>query len=165
MAAGVGLGGRRTAGGGGDGGYGYDGVVDAVDRGSAGGRLGRAGWPGSSESYPATRAAFAAGRLRVEQVRVIVTAAERAPVGVSREQLHAAEAELVAKATGVGSRSGRPLNAKRLRQVARRMFEVVSVEVADRHESDQLNAEADRAEAGPGAPCTTTATAPLPAGS
>ena len=99
------------------------------------------------ETYPATREAFAAGRLRIEQVRVIVRAAERAPAGITREQLHAAEAELVGKATGVGSRSGRPMNAKRLRQAARRMFETVSVELADRHESDQLNVEADRAEA------------------
>jgi Domain of unknown function (DUF222)/HNH endonuclease len=99
------------------------------------------------EAYPATREAFAAGLLRVEQVRVIVKAAERAPVGVTRGQLEAAEAELVAKATGVGSRTGRPMNAKRLRQAARRMFETVSAELADRHESDQLNAEADRAEA------------------
>ncbi len=53
----------------------------------------------------------------------------------------------MAKATGAGSRSGRPMNAKRLRQAARRMFETVSAELADRHESDQLNAEADRAEA------------------
>ena len=78
---------------------------------------------------------------------MIVRAAERAPAGVSGEQLAAAEAELVAKATGVGSRSGRPMNAKRLRQAARRMFETVSAELADRHESDQLNTEADRAEA------------------
>ena len=99
------------------------------------------------ETYPATREAFAAGLLRIEQVRVIVKAAERAPAGVTGEQLAAAEAELVAKATGVGSRSGRPMNAKRLRQAARRMFETVSAELADRHESDQLNAEADRAEA------------------
>ena len=99
------------------------------------------------QTYPATREAFAAGLLRVEQVRVIVRAAERAPAGVTGEQLAAAEAALVAKATGVGTRSGRALNAKRLRQAARRMFESVSVELADRHESDQLNAEADRAEA------------------
>ena len=99
------------------------------------------------ETYPATREAFAAGLLRIEQVRVIVNAAERAPAGVTAEQLHAAEAGLVAKATGVGSRSGRPMNAKRLRQAARRMFETVSAELANRHESDQLNTEADRAEA------------------
>jgi len=99
------------------------------------------------ETYPATREAFAAGLLRVEQVRVIVKAAERAPDGVTSEQLQAAEAELVAKATGVGSRTGRAMNAKRLRVVARRMFETISREAADRHESDLLNAEADRAEA------------------
>ena len=99
------------------------------------------------ESYPATREAFAAGRLRVEQVRVIVKAADKAPVGVSGEQLAEAEAELVAKATGVGSPTGRPLDAKRLRVVARRMFETISAETADRHESDLLNTEADRAEA------------------
>ncbi len=98
------------------------------------------------ETYPATREAFAAGLLRIEQVRVIVKAAERAPAGVTGEQLHAAEAGLVAKATGAGSRSGRPMNAKRLRQAARRMFESVSAELANRHESDQLNTEADRAE-------------------
>ena len=78
---------------------------------------------------------------------MIVRAAERAPAGVTREQLAAAEAELVAKATGVGSRAGRPWCAKRLRQAARRMFETVSADLADRHESDQLNTEADRAEA------------------
>ena len=48
---------------------------------------------------------------------------------------------------GSGPGAGRPMNAKRLRQAARRMFATVSVELADRHESDQLNAEADRAEA------------------
>ncbi len=35
------------------------------------------------ETYPATREAFAAGLLRIEQVRVIVKAAERAPAGVT----------------------------------------------------------------------------------
>ena len=106
------------------------------------------GWPGGCRR-PTRRPGRRSrpGLLRVEQVRVIVKAAERAPAGVTGEQLHAAEAELVAKATGVGSRTGRPMNAKRLRQAARRMFETVSVELADRHESDQLNAEADRAEA------------------
>ena len=78
---------------------------------------------------------------------MVVKAAERAPAGITREQLEAAEAGLVGKATGAGSRSGRPMNAKRLRQAARRMFDTVSAELADRHESDQLNAEADRAEA------------------
>ena len=97
------------------------------------------------ESYPATREAFAAGRLRIDQVRVIVKAADTAPAGISVDQLAVAEAGLVAKATGAVD--GRPINARRLRVVARRMFETISAEAADRHESALLTAEADRAEA------------------
>ncbi len=93
------------------------------------------------ETYEATRAAFADGRLRADQVAVIVRAADRAPVGISPEQLRVAEETLVAKATGDSSPIGRPVNARRLRQVARRMFEVISKELADRHESDQLEDE------------------------
>jgi hypothetical protein len=98
------------------------------------------------EKYAATREAFAAGRLRTSQVRVIVRAADQAPAGVSPEQLRSAEESLVALATGDGSRSGRPLNAKRLRQAARRMFEDIDPDLADRHESDQLKREERRAE-------------------
>ena len=97
------------------------------------------------ESYPATREAFAAGRLRIEQVRVIVKAADNAPAGLTADQVAEAEAGLVARATGAVG--GRPVNAKRLRVLARRMFETISREAADRHESDLLDAEADRAEA------------------
>ena len=97
------------------------------------------------ETYEATRAAFAAGRLRLDQVAVIVRAADRAPVGITLAQLRLAEETLVAKATGDASRTGRPVNAKRLRQVARRMFDVISKELADQHESDQLNDEEDHA--------------------
>ena len=99
-----------------------------------------------NDTYAATREAFAAGRIRSSQVRVIVTAAERAPAGVSPDQLRAAEESLVAMATGDGTRTGRPMDAKRLRQAARRMFEVVSAELADAHESDLLQREEERAE-------------------
>jgi len=68
--------------------------------------------------YAATREAFAAGRVRVEQVRVIVTAAEQAPAEATPVQVRAAEEWLVAKATGAGTRTGRPMDAKRLRQRA-----------------------------------------------
>jgi hypothetical protein len=98
------------------------------------------------ETYPATRVAFAAGRLRVDQVKVIVNAGQRAPAGVTPEQLHEAEELLVGKATGAANRSGRPIDARRLRQLARRMFETISPELADVHESDQLRAEEQRAE-------------------
>ena len=98
------------------------------------------------ETYPATREAFAAGLLRLDQVKVIVNAGQRAPAGVTPEQLHEAEELLVGKATGAANRSGRPIDARRLRQLARRMFETISPELADLHESDQLRAEEDRAE-------------------
>src|SRR3954454_6074083 len=84
-----------------------------------------------AEKYCATRAAFAAGDLRVEQVRVIVNAAEEG---------------LVARATGEGTRSGRPTDAKRLRQVARRMFAAIDHDLADRHEAILLGRETRAAE-------------------
>src|SRR4051794_21772030 len=63
--------------------------------------------------YPATRDAFAAGALRVEQVRVIVNAAEQAPAEATTAQVSMAEGWLLAKATGKSSRTGRGLDAKR----------------------------------------------------
>lgn len=95
--------------------------------------------------YEATRAALAAGRLRLEQVRVIVRAAERAPKGVTPEQVRVAEEALVAKATGEGTRSGRAMNARRLRVEARRMFATISPRLADEHEGAELASEEERA--------------------
>ena len=97
-------------------------------------------------TYAATREAFAAGRLRVEQVRVIVQAADQAPPEATPEQVRMAEELLVAKATGDGTRSGRPMDARRLRQAARRMFDVVDRDLADRHEQILLGREARTAE-------------------
>jgi Domain of unknown function (DUF222) len=99
-----------------------------------------------AEKYAATRTAFAAGDLRVEQVRVIVNAAEQAPAEATAEQVTAAEEWLVAKATGAANRSGRPVDAKRLRQTARRMFAAIDVELADRHEAILLGRESRSAE-------------------
>ena len=99
------------------------------------------------ESYAATREAFAAGRLRLDQVRVIVRAADQAPVEATPQQITAAEEWLVAQATGAGTRSGRPTDAKRLRQVARRMFGAIDHDLADRHEAILLGRETRTAEA------------------
>jgi uncharacterized protein DUF222/HNH endonuclease len=99
------------------------------------------------ERYAATREAFAAGRLRLAQVRVIVHAADQSPAEATPAQVRAAEEWLVAKATGDGTRSGRPMNARRLRQAARRMFDPVDTELADRHEAILLGREHRRAEA------------------
>jgi hypothetical protein len=98
------------------------------------------------ERYPATREAFAAGELRVEQVRVIVSAAEQAPVEATPGQVAAAEHWLVGQATGAGTRSGRRLDAKRLRQAARRMFATIDPELAARHEAILLGRETRTAE-------------------
>ncbi|MGA8246815.1 MAG: DUF222 domain-containing protein [Nocardioides sp.] len=99
------------------------------------------------EKYAVTREAFAAGGLRVEQVRVIVHAAEQAPVEATVQQVAVAEAWLVDRATGAGTRSGRPMDAKRLRQAARRMFATIDHELAARHEAILLGRETRTAEA------------------
>ena len=96
--------------------------------------------------YHHTREAYAAGQLRADQVRVIVRAAEQAPLETTVEQLAAAEEVLVGKATGVGTRSGRPMNAKRLRQAARRMLDIVDRDLADKHEAIMLGRESRRAK-------------------
>ena len=90
-------------------------------------------------TYEHTRRAFAAGRIDVDQVRVIVNATERMPAQVTPEQRAVAESVLVEKAV-----SG--TNAKALRQAARRMLERLSEELADQHEKDQLDDEEKRAE-------------------
>ena len=78
---------------------------------------------------------------------MIVGAAEQAPVEASREQVQQAEEWLVAKATGAGTRTGRGLDAKRLRQAARRMFAAIDHDLAVRHEAILLGRETKSAEA------------------
>lgn len=92
------------------------------------------------EKYAATREAFAAGKIGVDQVRVVVRAAERLPTCVNDEQRAEAEAVLVAKACG-------GMNARRLRQAARRMLDKIDWELADKHEADQLDHDERQAEA------------------
>ena len=92
-----------------------------------------------------TREALAAGQLRISQAKVIVRAVNRAPAGVTEEQVGDAEASLVAMATGQGTLSGRPMTATRLRQAARRMFADLDRALADGMESDQLVEETRRA--------------------
>jgi len=99
------------------------------------------------ERYAATRAAFAAGHLRVDQVRVIVNAAEQAPAEATVEQVRQAEEWLVARATGAGTRTGRGLDARRLRQAARRMFAAVDHDLAVRNGAILLGRETRTAEA------------------
>ena len=118
------------------------------------------------EKYHYTRDAFAAGRLNLAQVRVIVRAARQAPPEATTSQLAQAEQWLVDQATGAGTRSGRGIDAKRLRQTARRMFSRIDLELALRHEAILLGRESRHAEADDVPPDrATTATAGTRAGS
>lgn len=90
--------------------------------------------------YHHTRDAFARGHLDVDQVRVIVRAGEKLPPGLDEAARAAAEQALVAKAV-----SG--VNAARLRHHARRMLEKIDKQLADAHESEQLDDEERRAAA------------------
>ncbi|MFC6286090.1 DUF222 domain-containing protein [Nocardioides sp. GCM10027113] len=85
------------------------------------------------EKYHETREAFAAGRISLRHVKIIVHAAEQSPPEATPRQVADAEAWLVARATGDANRSGRPMNPTRLRQAARRMFECVDAELAQAH--------------------------------
>ena len=78
---------------------------------------------------------------------MILEAAEQAPAEATPAQVTAAEEWLVARATGAGTRSGRPTDARRLRQVARRMFAVVDPVLAVRHEAILLGRETRTAKA------------------
>ena len=99
------------------------------------------------EKYAATRDALAAGRLRVDQARVIVRAAELIPAHASAAEVRQAEEWLVARGTGEGAREGRPLDARRLRQAARRMCVPISRDLALEHQQALLGREQRRAEA------------------
>jgi hypothetical protein len=101
----------------------------------------------SQDRYAACREAFASGVLRVEQVRVIVEAAQQAPTQATPAQVAAAEEWLVARATGAGTRTGRGLDARRLRQAARRMFATIDHDLAVRHEAILLGRETRTAQA------------------
>ena len=99
-----------------------------------------------SEKYAATREAFAAGRLRIEQVRVIVNAAEQIPATATPEGAMAEE-WLVAQGTGDGTRDHRPRDARRLRRAAHRMCAPISHELMLAHQDVMLGREERAAEA------------------
>jgi hypothetical protein len=100
-----------------------------------------------SERFHHTRDAFSTGLINLAQVRVIVRAARQAPPEATTGQVADAEQWLVDQATGAGTRSGRPVDAKRLRQTARRMFARIDVDLANRHEAILFGRESRNAEA------------------
>lgn len=98
------------------------------------------------EKYEHTRVAFAAGRIGFDQAMVIARAADQAPDDATPDQVAAAEQWLVDRATGDATRTGRPTNAARLRQTARRMFAPLDPDLADRHEAAMLSRQERAAE-------------------
>jgi hypothetical protein len=91
-----------------------------------------------SERFAPTREALAAGALTVDQVGVILRAVEDLPVGeVTEEQRWAAQEYLVGLAA--------EHDAKALRVLARRLFEVLAPEEADAREGEALEREERRA--------------------
>ena len=99
------------------------------------------------ERFHHTREAFAVGSINLAQVKVICRATDKAPADASPDQVRAAEEWLVDQATGAGRRSGRGLDARQLRQAARRMFAHLDADLALRHEAALLDREQREAEA------------------
>ena len=88
--------------------------------------------------FAVTRAAFATGSLTTDQVWVIIRAVEDLPAGeVTDEQRVTAQEHLVKLAA--------VYDAKRLRVLARRLFEVLAPDEADKREGEALEREERRA--------------------
>jgi len=85
------------------------------------------------EEHPATRDALAAGSVCVEQARVIVDAVDRLPDHVDHDLRVKAEAHLLAEAAHH--------DAKTLRILGKRLFEVIDPDAADAHEARILERE------------------------
>jgi hypothetical protein len=88
--------------------------------------------------YPATDTALAAGRVDLEQARVVVAALDALPDWVDGDQRARAEAHLLDRA--------RVFDARRLRLLARHLAHVIDPDAADRELAARLTAEAEAAE-------------------
>ena len=92
------------------------------------------------EQHPAVGAALSGGVLRAEQARVVVEAVDALPARVDAETRERAEAVLLDLAA--------QHDARELRQIGKRILDVVAPEVGESHEEAVLRAEEDRAIAG-----------------
>jgi hypothetical protein len=92
-----------------------------------------------AEGHEPVRAALAAGEVLVEQAQVIVRATEQLPADLDAGLVDEAERHLVAEA--------RHHDAKTLRILGKRLFEVIAPDQADEHEAKLLEREEREAEA------------------
>ena len=92
------------------------------------------------EQHPLVGAALTSGQVRTEQARVIVEAVDALPTSVEGDVRGRAEAALLDLAT--------QHDARDLRQVGKRILDIVAPEVGECHEAAVLAAEESRAMAG-----------------
>jgi hypothetical protein len=92
------------------------------------------------EEHPWVATALTSGALRSEQARVITNAVDALPSHVDADVRDDAEATLLGLA--------RQHDARELKQIGKRILDVVAPEVGESHEEAVLRAEEDRATAG-----------------
>ena len=92
------------------------------------------------EVHPAVASALSSGELRTEQARVVADAVDALPARVDDETRWRAETVLLGLA--------RDHDARELRQIGKRILDVVAPEVGECHEATVLAAEEARADAG-----------------
>ncbi len=92
------------------------------------------------EAHSAVASALSSGALRTEQARVVAEAVEALPVHVDEETRWRAETTLLGLA--------RDHDARDLKQIGKRILDVVAPEVGECHEATVLAAEEARADAG-----------------
>ena len=92
------------------------------------------------ETHPDVASALSSGALRTEQARVVAEAVDALPVHVDEETRWRAETTLLAHA--------RDHDAGDLKQIGKRILDVVAPEVGECHEASVLAAEEARADAG-----------------
>ena len=102
-------------------------------------RLTRLGTALASEQHTPVAGDLASGRLRVEQARVIVEAIDALPSSVDAAVRDRAEAALLELA--------KQHDARDLKQIGKRILDIVAPEVGESREADELAAEERRADA------------------
>lgn len=92
------------------------------------------------QAHPSVASALSSGALRTEQARAVADAVDALPVHVDEETRWQAESALLALA--------RDHDARDLKQIGKRILDVVAPEVGECHEATVLAAEEARADAG-----------------
>lgn len=98
------------------------------------------------ERYPQTLTALNEGRVRLEQVRIIVHGLEVTADQVDPTLLAQAEELLIGKANGIGNKTGIPMPPVRLRQAVRRIYATLDHETHLMHLAASVRRSESRAQ-------------------